>query len=122
MLRINDPGWLRRRVDDLIPDHTHLMHMYVIRLPEMEQVWHLHPDQIEAGVFAQDLPHMPAGRYQLFGDIVHQPASRKRWPRKWICRKSPASRSPATTPRARARRSRKPTANGPSRRSQAGPA
>jgi len=72
MLRLNDPGWLRRRVDDLIPDHTHLMHMYVISLPGMEQVWHLHPEQIEAGVFAQNLPDMPAGRYQLFADIVHQ--------------------------------------------------
>ena len=72
MLRMNDPGWLGRRLDDLIPDHTHLMHLYVIRLPEMERVWHLHPDQMEAGVFAQDLPDMPAGRYQLFGDIVHR--------------------------------------------------
>jgi hypothetical protein len=71
LLRMKDPGWLRRRVDDLIPDHTHLMHMYVIRLPEMERVWHLHPVQIEGGVFAQDLPAMPAGRYQLFADIVH---------------------------------------------------
>jgi hypothetical protein len=71
LLRMKDPGWLRRRMDDLIPDHTHLMHMYVIRLPEMERVWHLHPDQIESGVFAQDLPAMPAGRYQLFADIVH---------------------------------------------------
>jgi hypothetical protein len=70
-LRMTDPGWLRRRMDDLIPDHTHLMHMYVIRLPEMERVWHLHPDQIESGVFAQDLPAMPSGRYQLFADIVH---------------------------------------------------
>jgi hypothetical protein len=72
LLRMKDPGWLRRRVDDLLPDHTHLMHMYVIRLPEMERVWHLHPDQIEAGVFAQDLPPTPAGRYQLFADIVHE--------------------------------------------------
>jgi len=71
LLRMKDPGWLRRRMDDLIPDHTHLMHMYVIRLPEMERVWHLHPDQIESGVFAQDLPTMPSGRYQLFADIVH---------------------------------------------------
>jgi hypothetical protein len=71
MLRIKDPGWLRRQVDDLLPDHGHLMHLYVIRLPQMERVWHLHPDQIEAGVFAQDLPPTPAGRYQLYGDIVH---------------------------------------------------
>jgi hypothetical protein len=72
LLRMKDPGWLRRRMDDLIPDHTHLMHMYVIRLPEMERVWHLHPEQIGGGVFAQDLPAMPEGRYQLFADIVHE--------------------------------------------------
>jgi hypothetical protein len=71
LLRMTDPGWLRRRVDDLIPDHTHLMHMYLIRLPEMERVWHLHPEQTGAGEFAQDLPDMPAGRYQIFADIVH---------------------------------------------------
>src|SRR5207247_3388262 len=71
LLRMKDPGWLRRQMDDLLPDHTHLRHMYAIRLPEMERVWHLHPDRVESGVFAQDLPAMPAGRYQLFADIVH---------------------------------------------------
>jgi len=71
LLRMKDPGWLRRQMDDLLPDHTHLMHMYAIRLPEMERVWHLHPDRTESGVFVQDLPAMPAGRYQLFADIVH---------------------------------------------------
>jgi len=70
-LRMKDPGWLRRRVDDLIPDHTHLMHLYVIRLPEMERVWHLHPQQTGPGEFTQDLPDMPVGKYQLFADIVH---------------------------------------------------
>jgi hypothetical protein len=68
---MKDPGWLRRRMDDLLPDHGHLMHLYVIRLPQMERVWHLHPEQTDTGVFAQDLPPMPAGRYQLYGDIVH---------------------------------------------------
>jgi len=72
MLRIKDPGWLQRKVDDLIPDHTHLMHLYMIRLPEMERVWHLHPDLVAKGAFTQQLPDMPAGRYQLFGDIVHE--------------------------------------------------
>src|SRR4051812_57248 len=38
----------------------------------MERVWHLHPEQIGAGVFAQDLPDMPAGRYQIYADVVHQ--------------------------------------------------
>ncbi len=72
MLRLTDPGWAAwRKVDDLVPDHTHLMHLYVISLPDMDKVWHLHPDQIESGVFAKDLPPMPAGRYALYGDIVH---------------------------------------------------
>jgi len=72
LLRLSNPDWLDRRVDDLIPDHNHLMHLYLIRLPEMERIWHLHPQQIEAGVFAHNLPAIPAGRYQIFADVVHQ--------------------------------------------------
>jgi hypothetical protein len=71
-LQINDPGWLNRKLDDFIPDHNHLMHMYVIRLPQMERVWHLHPEQTDPGAFVQQLPPMPAGRYKIFGDLVHQ--------------------------------------------------
>jgi hypothetical protein len=72
MLHLTDPGWAKwRKVDDLVPDHNHLMHLYVLSLPEMDKVWHLHPNRVEAGVFAQDLPPMAAGRYALYGDIVH---------------------------------------------------
>lgn len=72
MLHLTDPGWARwRKVDDLVPDHNHLMHLYVISLPEMDRVWHLHPDRVEAGLFQKDLPAMPAGKYALYGDIVH---------------------------------------------------
>jgi hypothetical protein len=71
-LEISDPGWLNREIDDFIPDHNHLMHMYVVSLPNMDRVWHLHPEQAEAGVFVQQLPPMPAGRYKLFGDLVHR--------------------------------------------------
>jgi hypothetical protein len=72
MLHLTDPGWARwRKVDDLVPDHNHLMHLYAISLPDMDKVWHLHPDRVEAGLFAKDLPPMPAGRYALYGDIVH---------------------------------------------------
>ena len=70
-LRLEDPGWLTRKTDDLIPDHNHLMHLYLIRLPEMDLVWHLHPEQTDPGVFRQSLPSLPAGRYALYGDIVH---------------------------------------------------
>ncbi|MBM3794834.1 MAG: hypothetical protein FJW31_12360, partial [Acidobacteria bacterium] len=71
-LRISDPGWLRSRaLDDFIPDHTHLMHLFVVRLPDLNAVWHLHPRREDSGLFVQDLPAMPAGRYQLYADVVH---------------------------------------------------
>ena len=70
-LDLDDPGWLNRRTDDLLPDHDHLMHLYVIHIPEMDRVWHLHPERGDDGTFRQSLPAMPAGRYALYGDIVH---------------------------------------------------
>jgi hypothetical protein len=72
VLHLDDPGWLTRQTDDLLPDHGHLMHLYVIRVPGMDLVWHLHPNRTGAGTFTQSLPAMPAGSYQLYGDIVHE--------------------------------------------------
>lgn len=72
-LALREPGWLpMRKLDDFVPDHNHLMHLYVIRMPEMERVWHLHPEMTGAGVFTQKLPPMPAGKYALYGDLVHE--------------------------------------------------
>jgi len=52
-------------------DHNHVMHLYVIHVPEMDRVWHLHPDFTAPATFTQSLPSMPAGRYALYADIVH---------------------------------------------------
>jgi len=72
-LRLTDPGWLAmRKVNDLQPDHGHLMHLYAIREPAMDAVFHLHPNQVHASIFEFLLPSMPAGRYRLFADIVHE--------------------------------------------------
>jgi hypothetical protein len=70
-LQLVNPGSFHRRTDDLLPDHGHLMHLYVVRIPEMDLVWHLHPERQTADTFKQELPAMPAGRYALFGDVVH---------------------------------------------------
>jgi hypothetical protein len=71
-LRISDPGWLAmRRLDDLVPDHGHLMHLFLVRWPAMDRVYHLHPDETSPGYFAMLLPSLSAGRYRLYGDIVH---------------------------------------------------
>jgi len=70
-LSLHDPGWIAsRRVDDFVPDHDHLMHLFVVS-PTLDRFWHLHPDEREPATFVQRLPDMPAGRYELFGDLVH---------------------------------------------------
>lgn len=72
-VQIIDPGWTRlRRLDDLVPDHGHLMHLFLVRWPAMDEVFHLHPAQLEAGFFGLDVPSLPAGKYRLYGDIVHE--------------------------------------------------
>jgi hypothetical protein len=58
------------KMDEMIPDHGHLMHLFLIRVPEMDGIWHLHPEHIEGGAFAENLPAMPAGQYQVFADVV----------------------------------------------------
>lgn len=56
---------------DFIPDHGHLMHLYAIRQPGMDAVFHLHPTQVAPGDFRLALPAMPPGNYTLYGDVVH---------------------------------------------------
>jgi hypothetical protein len=57
---------------DLVPDHGHPLHLFLIRLPDMTVFWHLHPTQRNAAEFTASLPELPAGTYQLYADIVHQ--------------------------------------------------
>jgi hypothetical protein len=71
-LDLTDPGWLQaRRLDDFVLDHNHLMHLYMIREPNLDVVFHLHPDQIAPGEFELQMPSVPAGRYRLYADVVH---------------------------------------------------
>jgi hypothetical protein len=56
--------------NDLMPDHEHLMHFFIIGSPGMNRFWHLHPQRAGADTFVQNLPAMPPGHYQLFADVV----------------------------------------------------
>ena len=70
-LELKDPGWIgSRRLDDFIPDHGHVMHLFIVS-PSLDRLWHVHPDQAAIGEFTEQLPDMPAGRYDLFADVVH---------------------------------------------------
>jgi hypothetical protein len=71
-LGLRDPGWIStRRLDDVVLDHGHPMHLFVVS-PALDRLWHLHPADSGAGQFTQALPAMPAGEYELFADIVHK--------------------------------------------------
>ena len=66
-----DPEWSKEvNMEDVIPDHNHLMHLFLISTPGMDRMWHLHPERAEGGSFVDDLPNMPAGHYEVFADIV----------------------------------------------------
>ena len=57
-------------LSNLIPDHEHLMHFFMIRTPQMDSFWHLHPTPGPDETFSLDLPSIPPGHYQLFADVV----------------------------------------------------
>jgi hypothetical protein len=70
-LTLRDPGWIgSRRLDDFIADHGHPMHLFVVS-PELDRLWHLHPRETATATFEHRLPDVPAGRYELFADLVH---------------------------------------------------
>jgi hypothetical protein len=66
----NDGAVTEVKMDEVMLDHGHVMHLILISLPGMERMWHLHPDRVKGGSFAERLPAMPAGEYKVFADIV----------------------------------------------------
>jgi hypothetical protein len=67
----SDLDYKTRPNNDFILDHGKVMHLYAIREPQMDAVYHLHPDLAGTGDFRLNLPNMPPGEYRLYGDVVH---------------------------------------------------
>jgi len=63
--------WKADSNDELLLDHGHLMHLYAIRMPEMDAVFHLHPAPVGEKHLTLNLPAMPPGSYKLYADVVH---------------------------------------------------
>jgi hypothetical protein len=66
----------RDALDHLIPDHDHLMHLFLIRTPGLDSFWHLHPLPATGSAgkgtaeFSTALPPLPAGHYKIYADVV----------------------------------------------------
>lgn len=56
--------------ENLILDHGHLMHFFMLRTPAMDSFWHLHPERSGRNGFVVNLPVIPPGHYELFADVV----------------------------------------------------
>lgn len=62
-----------REWSPLIPDHGKLMHLFLVREPDLDAFAHLHPvPQGGQERFEATLPPLPPGRYRLYGDVVHE--------------------------------------------------
>jgi hypothetical protein len=61
------------RYNALLPDHGKLMHLFLVG-ESFDAFAHLHPvpRSPEANDFDAALPPIPAGRYRVYGDIVHE--------------------------------------------------
>ena len=67
----SNTDWLKYKVmDQLVPDHGHLMHLFLIRTPGLDRLWHLHPSAAGGGAFAENLPAIEQGSYNVFADVV----------------------------------------------------
>lgn len=72
---LGDDGERRYRWTPIVPDHGKLMHLFMVREPELSAFAHLHPLQHGSNQFEVLLPPLPQGRYQLYADVTHESGS-----------------------------------------------
>jgi hypothetical protein len=59
-------------VNKIIPDHGHLMHLFLIQTPDFSHFYHLHPEQTSEDTFSEKMPPVSGGNYVVFADIVRE--------------------------------------------------
>lgn len=70
-LAITDTLW--RYSTPLMPDHGKMMHMFLVREPELDAFAHVHPVRMDSLRFRTTLPaDLPAGTYRVYADVVHE--------------------------------------------------
>jgi len=73
-IAIDDTSWTnpKRQWTPLVPDHGHLMHLFLVRDSTLDGFAHLHPLPLDSATFEAALPPLAQGRYRLYADIVHE--------------------------------------------------
>ncbi len=72
-LELVHTGWYQSpKFDDLIDDHGHRMHLFLVKDPGAGALYHLHPQEHTGGKFRFALPKIDGGRYRVFADVVHR--------------------------------------------------
>ena len=56
----------------LVPDHGKLMHVFMVREPQLDVLAHLHPVRRDHRQFEVALPPLPSGSYRLYADVTHE--------------------------------------------------
>lgn len=56
----------------LVPDHGKLMHVFMVREPQLDVLAHLHPVRRTPSKFEAILPPLPPGDYRLYADVTHE--------------------------------------------------
>jgi len=72
VLSIVDTNWREGRVSPLMPDHGKMSHLFLARIDTAGVLAHLHPAFVDRATLATALPPLPAGRYRLYADVVHE--------------------------------------------------
>src|SRR5262249_33633397 len=72
-LSLSHSGWAQpKTLDDFIPDHGYPMHLYLVRSPKLDAIYHLHPELAKPGLFRLQMPDLEPGHYRIFADVVHR--------------------------------------------------
>jgi hypothetical protein len=69
-LSLRDTASYRALLAAVIPDHGKMMHLFLVKDPDLSAFAHLHPVQTDSLSFSAELPGIPPGRYRVFGDLA----------------------------------------------------
>ncbi|HEY9156247.1 MAG TPA: hypothetical protein VIM69_14030, partial [Opitutaceae bacterium] len=71
-LEVSTDGTFGDQPLELIPDHGKLMHLFMLREPQLDVLAHLHPVRSGPRAFDVTLPTLPQGKYRVYSDITYE--------------------------------------------------